>query len=180
MMREVLSPHTDERSRFEVLVIGLEWVANREKTRWFLVMKLEKAPQNGLNRLLHLSNKVVKDVGQPVLYADPQASSFAGPPRKRMQGRERGPREAREGISLGPSDDAVTSDDVDLSSSFHVSIGWILGSPWQDLLGNLNDHGRGLEGIKINVNTVKVKVGNSITAIPLESKIETANRIIDR
>ncbi len=158
---------------------GLEWVANYENTRWFLVLQLEKAPQNGLNKLLHLSNQTVLDFGQPSLYTVLPQSSVDGHTRKRQAGNV--------GYSKNTTEAAVSSsmshsgplDDMDMSSSFHISIGWTLGAPRQDLRERLHATGVDFQGIKIDVNTVKVKIGNGITAIPFTTKIENLNKIIE-
>ena len=69
---------------------------------------------------------------------------------------------------------------TDVSSSFHISIGWTLDAPTQDLRERLINTDMDFQGITIDINTVKVKIGNGITAISLAKKIETTNRIIER
>ena len=66
-----------------------------------------------------------------------------------------------------------------MSSSFHISIGWTLDDPTQDMRQILNTTGIKFEAIKVEVNTVKVKVGNGITAISLASKIDSSHKIIE-
>ena len=160
-------------------VRGFEWVANYEKTRWFLVLKLDRASQDGLNKLLHLSNQTVTDFGQPLLYTDSPQSSADGQSRKRKAGnggRSKGTTRAAAPSSMGRSG---PSNDMDMSSSFHISIGWTLGAPAESLKERLNTTGIDFQAIKVDVNTVKTKIGNGITAISLATKIDTLNKIIE-
>lgn len=156
---------------------GLEWVANYEKTRWFLVLKLEKPPQNGLNKLLHLSNQTVTDFGQPPLYTDSLQSSTDGQSRKRQAGN--GSRS--KGITGAAASSSMTrsgpSTDIDMSSSFHISIGWTLGAPTHGLRERVDATGIDFQTIKVDINTVKAKIGNGITAISLATKIDTSRRM---
>lgn len=160
-------------------VRGLEWVANYENTRWFLVLKLEKAPQNGLNKLLHLSNQTVTSFGQPPLYIDSQQSSVDGQSRKCEAGNVGRSKEARRGASSPAISRPETPYDLDMSSNFHISIGWTLGVPTQGMRERLNSSGIDSQAIKFDVNTVKVKIGNGITAISLAAKIDNSNKIIE-
>ena len=153
---------------------GLEWVANYEKTRWFLVLKLERPPSNGLNQLLRLVNGAVTDLGQPPLYTDSMRSSADGQSRKR-QARNGGRSDATPAMSH-----CEPSNDVDVSSSFHISIGWTLGTAIHGLRENLNTTGIDFQAIRVNVNQVKAKVGNGITAISLATKVDTLNKIIEK
>lgn len=154
---------------FEVSVKRLDWVGNNEKTRWFLVMQLERAPQDGLNQLMKISNRVAGSFGQLPLYAEPQPS-FGLPSAKRR----RGPTD-----SASSSDMASSNSNTDMSSSFHISIGWTMSPPSQDLVDVL-DRVTELKEIKVDVRTVKAKIGNSITSIPLTSKVDVSNSIIEK
>lgn len=58
-------------------------MANYEKTRWFLVLRLERPHRNELNRLLRICNLVSTQHGQPPLYEIP--ISELSPPAKRMK-----------------------------------------------------------------------------------------------
>ena len=164
---------------FKVAARGLEWVANYENTRWFLVLKLEKAPQNGLNTLLHLSNQTVVGFGQPSLYTDSLQSSVDGQWGKRQAGNVRRSKETRRAASSSPMSGSGPSNDIDMSSNFHISIGWTLGAPTQGLRERLKTTGIDLQAIKIDVHTVKVKIGNGITAISLAIKVDNSNKIIE-
>ena len=147
-------------------------MANYENTRWFLVLKLEKAPQNGLNKLLHLSNQTVVSFGQPSLYTDLSVGDSQVGIVSRSKKAKGGPSSS----SIGRSG---TSSDVDMSSRFHISIGWTLNAPTQDVRQILNTTGISFQAIKVEVNTVKVKIGNGITGISLANKIDDSNKIIE-
>ena len=71
------------------------------------------------------------------------------------------------------------SNDIDMSSSFHISIGWTLGAPTQGLRERLKTTSIDLQAIKIDVHTVKVKIGNGITALSLAMKVDNSNKIIE-
>ncbi|CAF9910366.1 poly(U)-specific 3'-to-5' RNA exonuclease [Imshaugia aleurites] len=166
-------------SPFKAAARGLEWVVNYEKTRWFLVLKLERAPQDGLNKLLHLSNQTVMKFGQPPLYTDLRQYSAGGQNQKRQAGNQGRSKEtsAAASSSVIPSE---SSNEFDLSSSFHVSIGWTLGAPTQPLREKLDATGVDFQSLRVDVTTVKVKIGNGITAISLATKIDPSNRIIEK
>lgn len=167
-------------STFEVAVKGLEWVANYEKTRWFLVLKLERASQNGLNKLLHLSNQTVANFGQPPLYTDLLQYSADGRSRKRQTANRGRSKETTKAAISSSMSHSEPSTDIDMSSSFHISIGWTLGVPSQDLRERLNTRGIDFLTLKVDVSTVKVKIGNSITAISLATKIDSSNKMIEK
>ena len=67
--------------RFEVAFSSLDWVPNFEKNRWFLVLRVKVPENNGLNKLLHVSNTVVQEYGQAPLYVE--ASPRTAPKHKR-------------------------------------------------------------------------------------------------
>lgn len=159
---------------------GLEWVANYEETRWFLVLKLERPPQNGLNKLLYTSNQTVTDFGQPPLYIDLLQSSNSGQSRKRQAGYRGQSTETIVAAASGSMTGPGPSTDIDISSNFHISIGWTLSAPTQGLREGINTTGIDFQAINVEINTVKAKIGNGITAISLARKIDTTNRIIEK
>ena len=161
---------------FEVAIRGLEWVANYEETRWFLVLKLERAPQNGLNKLLHVSNETVTGFGQPSLYTESLKPSLDGRSRKRQASRSKETSAAAASSTMGRAAPSIPND---MSSSFHLSIGWILGAPMEGLVERLNTLVIDYQAIKVDVHTVKAKIGNGITAISIATKIDNLNKIIE-
>lgn len=68
----------------------------------------------------------------------------------------------------------------DMSSHFHVSIGWNLGPPQGDFVDRVKTMSHNQESMNINVSAVKVKIGNTITSIPLSVKGAKASGIIGR
>ncbi|KAJ5889031.1 hypothetical protein N7495_009072 [Penicillium taxi] len=54
--------------RFKVTFDSLKWVSNFNKTRWFLVLHVQKPEGDELNSLIRLSNKVMAMFDQPPLY----------------------------------------------------------------------------------------------------------------
>ena len=115
--------------RFNVSFSGLDWVPNFEKTRWFLVLRLNQPELNGLNKLLYISNKVVQEYDQPTLYA--KLPDFEDKiVRESMKPRMKVNRNARRG-SESKTD---WSDMVEVSDAFHISIAWTLERPSFQLL----------------------------------------------
>lgn len=68
---------------------------------------------------------------------------------------------------------------IDLSSRFHISIGWSLNPPPADLNLTLKN-GTDMHNItyEFHISSVKVKIGNGVTAHPLPSNVETSNGIL--
>lgn len=161
-------------------VRGLEWVVNYEKTRWFLVLQLERAPQDGLNKLLHISNQTVTSFGQVPLYTNSLDDSHDGQPRKRQVANAGRPKRTTRVPVTSSTNQSRGSSDIDMPSCFHVSIGWTLGVPTQDLNDRLNTTGIHSQTLKVDVNTVKIKIGNAITAVSLEPKIDSSNKILEK
>ena len=130
---------------------GLDWVANQDKTRWFLVIRIEKPPKDELARLLYVTNEVVQGFGQLPLYGAPHQPPLGTAPR--------------------------AQDDV--SSSFHISIGWSLNTPSTDSSVKLKDEVDARDiAFHLLVSFIKVKIGNGVTAISLVSKVKTYNGIV--
>ena len=159
---------------------GFDWTANYEKTRWFLVMRLDRAPQDALNKLLRMSNTVVQRFGQPTLYTDSQPPRATHPiyPQGHKNQRKR-PTETGTASSQDCLSHVELANYVDASASFHVSIGWSLTTPSESLSEKFDHASHDFQAMRISVNSVKVKIGNSITSIPLASKIDTSHTIIE-
>ena len=162
-------------------VTGFDWTANYEKTRWFLVMRLDGAPQDELNELLRMSNTVVQRFGQPTLYTDSQSSRATHPlyPQAHKNS-QKGSTKLGSASSKDFLSHMEFADYVDASASFHVSIGWTLTTPSESLSKKLDHVSHDFQAMRISVNSIKVKIGNSITSIPLASKIDTSHTIIER
>lgn len=147
--------------------IGLDWVANFEKSRWFLVLRLQSTPHESLNKSLHICNSAVQQYGQPPLYTKPLLKGSAGlskikvtAGKKHFDSRESNP---------------DTDDVVDVSDAFHISVAWTLEPPsqeFQDVTTSLvDDHFEDMRRITVNVSEIKVKVGNVVTNLLLPTSI---------
>ena len=149
-------------TRFNVAISSLDWVPNFEKTRWFLVLRLQQPPLNELNKLLHISNKVVQQYEQPTLYATPREVV-----RSSAKTKSKGSQDARRG-----SESKIDwSDMQEFSDAFHVSIAWKLEPPSVELLATTKsmviDRFEDIKKISFKVEEMKAKVGNSVTNFPL-------------
>lgn len=159
-------------SRFTVTLNKLRWVANYENNRWFLVLQAAKSEGNGLTELLVASNTVAKRFGQPSLYTlqnQPSKPMMTGGNlvTGSLNGATRGaPRNSgvnKPGLPLAPGED--------MSDHFHVSIGWTLQRPHETSPSpTIGDYDS--EKLELEVNGIKVKVGNGIVVMPLKSKID--------
>ncbi|KAF7942132.1 hypothetical protein BELL_0019g00030 [Botrytis elliptica] len=152
---------------FEMRFSGLAWVPNYEKTRWFLVLRVNTPESNALNKLLHVSNKVVEEFGQPPLYANSRTSvngqqvakgahhSQHGKP---FRGKTQQKKDAFNGMA-------------DLSDAFHISIAWTLLPPDQELIEaterlTANELMK-VKQIQLKTEEIKAKIGNVVTNVPL-------------
>ena len=143
-------------------------------------MRLGKAPRDSLNQLLRISNEIVQVFGQPPLYEDSQIRPQVHDTRrqkKRPMGRSQ---TAFVSTSQEYPTHVAALNDMDASDSFHISVGWVLTAPSEALVEKLNQTRHDLQLVKIDVHTVKLKIGNGITALSLASKIDSSNRIIEK
>lgn len=156
---------------------GADWVANHDDSRWFLVLRLERDEGDSLNKLLWVSNRTVKEYGQLGLYEKqlPSSADRQMPDRKqRRLGRQAGDRNPLpKGGDFG--ENVGGSEEADLSMPFHISIAWTLASPRveeQAPVFGLSEGGKG--GLDVNVEVVKVKIGNNINSVALADVRSTA------
>ncbi len=149
--------------RFSVPAPTFDWVANHEKTRWFLVMKLSRPAQNELNALLRISNQIAQSFGQLPLYAEPQPI-MGSPISKR---------------SKPPSPSTQNPASEDMSSNFHISIAWTLHPPSQSMLEQIQHLNHDFPALQIPIQTIKAKIGNTVSSIPLASKTDSSNKILE-
>ena len=154
-----------------MVVNGLSWEPNFEKTRWFLVLRLAKPGSNGLNRLLQISNTTAARFDQPSLYAN------TPPPQVETTFRGSGLRGSRSrgGRGMGLGHDAKSKRQQvgvpDMTSNFHISIAWSLEAPSSAMAEQTRsmDISR-LKEVHVSVKAVKVKIGNIITSHALSIK----------
>lgn len=165
---------------FSTSTAGLDWVSNQERTRWFLVLRLTTKSLGGLNKLLEASNRTVATFGLPLLYSQKLSSSqthknrsFSSKKAKRKRGSTASPVDKSLSTTSPPDLD-------DSSSGFHISIGWALDRPAAKQQDNQLDSELRQAGniIAINVTSVKVKIGNSISTIPLSANRAMSNGIM--
>jgi hypothetical protein len=131
---------------FTINFSKIAWYPNFERTRWFFSLGVQKPEDDELNRVLGACNAACAAMDQPVLYAAAQPKS-----NMRREKRETQP----EGEIAVPA----------CSESFHISLAWSLETQ------NLSEaHApKELEAISTSFDCVKVKIGNTITSLPLVS-----------
>jgi hypothetical protein len=110
-----------------------------------------------LNKLLHVSNKVSAEFGQPPLYAQPTSTHH--PPKKHT---------ARNNLRRSSSDFEHMQD---LSDAFHISIAWTLVQPGEALIAAtelvMKEQSTTVKDIQVTTKEIKAKIGNIVTSIPL-------------
>lgn len=169
-------------TRLEISARGLSWVANHENTRWFLVIQVQKPPRNELNKLLRVSNETAMAFKQPPLYTEQLPPGMDDGSPKLSQRSVTGKTAPAKGSSTGShSQKGPPSDhDLDVSPNFHISIGWMLKAPSQNMVLMLNRVSvEQSEGFQFPVDTVKVKIGNGVIDVPLSSKEKLSGGIIE-
>ncbi|KAJ5664626.1 hypothetical protein N7462_011439 [Penicillium macrosclerotiorum] len=148
---------TEQRAAFSELlqasiqdshISPLKWVANHERTRWFLVLHVARPASDGLNRLLELSNRALAQYDQPPLYATPHKV-----------------RQSRVSMASAHGDMQPVAD---FSDCFHISLAWSLVGP------SLADAQRvagidlgSVRGLRVRFDSVKAKIGNQVESIRL-------------
>ena len=134
----------------------MDWVSNSEKSRWFLVLRLKRAPGDYLNKLLRAANATALQFEQAPLYKAALERNVSDHPGVELTiQRERPLRDIRD-------------HETDLSANFHISIAWSLDGPQAnettDLVGTSS-----VVNIAASFAVVKVKTGNNIHSIPLQA-----------
>ncbi|USW54745.1 Putative U6 snRNA phosphodiesterase Usb1 [Septoria linicola] len=137
---------------FTVRPLDLVWHANEDRTRWFLVLRLQQPSADELQTLLKKCNALAAQFNQPLLYHG--GSSIAG-------------------------DDSEDLHDSGPHDSFHISVAWSLkfedskqaqsGPVNVDVSPALLEQ---LEGLKIKFSEVKVRVGQDVHSTPLQQARE--------
>ncbi|KAF1360461.1 hypothetical protein EJ07DRAFT_165115 [Lizonia empirigonia] len=130
---------------FHLDFLGLKWVPNFERNRWFLVLGIKKPTHDELNRLLSACNNAAQKSGHPALYSG---------------GRGDGPMETNS-PTAGPQ---VRHDKPDRSENFHISIAWNLTEPdpeWVSLVQRI-DVTRYVCSPRATFDVVKTRVGNVV------------------
>ncbi|ETI25840.1 hypothetical protein G647_02617 [Cladophialophora carrionii CBS 160.54] len=131
---------------FTVTATRLDWVANHDRSRFFLVLRLSKPEDDELNKLLSICNATAVRFGLSQLYNDIAETDQGGA----VQPRSRTP------VST-----------TDKSDAFHISIAWTLQDPKdraRKLVGLGVDQ---LHGLKVSFSLLKIKMGNTVIDLPL-------------
>lgn len=167
--------------RFDLSIDGLGFAPNYENNRWFLVMRVTKPRDDSLNKLLHISNAVAQAYGQPPLYTDHLTDSTRSLKRRKKIGETSGnnnssPQRVSNGTDIG---NKISRDDM--SSHFHISIGWLLVQPLKEVEEKLESLGtQRFSDYTLKVNAIKVKIGNAVTTISLLSKMDGFKAFLER
>jgi hypothetical protein len=136
---------------------SLSWHANEDKSRYFLVLRIQDTQNSSnpsaltvLNQLLLASNKAALQYNQPQLYTK----------LKRQAGSS------------------------DFSPYFHISIAWSLPSPDHDLQDDDLKLQPAVDAVLkelcedmiVSFNAVKIRIGQIVTALPIGSKQPHSSR----
>lgn len=121
----------------------IEWVANHDRTRFFLVLKLSRPEEDELNKLLSMCNSTARQFNLPQLYADSVDASQIQLKTKTQQTM------------------------IDRTDAFHISVAWNLDEPGDHAPQSLADSiGDQLQSLKVSFSVLKLKIGNVITDMP--------------
>ncbi|KAH0562103.1 hypothetical protein GP486_003195 [Trichoglossum hirsutum] len=168
---------------FNVRFTTFGWVPNYENTRWFLTLRTAKPTNDELNRLLRPSNRVVTSFGQAPLY-EPEDSPTAKTQRGNVRGRWHGSRGFNKSAGHRRGLGRVDETQLDCSSHFHVSLGWSPKEPPSEMANRMRS-----AAVLARVNAltaelapsfeaVKVKVGNAVTVVPLQTQAKEGTGLI--
>ena len=119
---------------------SLDWASNDEKSRWFVVLRLDHSKDDGLNKLLHASNEACKLFGQPLLYKPRMAEQVREPAHSQLQ---------------------------DLARHCHISIAWSLDQSAGTYGAASGNHDVNVPRLKVPVDLIKVKMGNMVHSFSL-------------
>lgn len=157
-------------------------MANYERNRWFLVVRVKKPPGDQLNKLLQASNLAAQTLNQPRLYVT--QDSPAAPVAKNMRRSSANKQRGSKAKSVTFEEQVVEksgsqSHEEDMSDRFHISIGWTLQNPEGksgEVVGDVGTNSS-IE-LEIPIETVKVKIGNGIVVLPLASITAETNGMV--
>lgn len=143
------------------------------------MLQLEEPRNDGLNKLLRTSNAVAEAFGQPPVYTNVYSSSTTSFPLKRGGRDNNGG--SLDGIWQASNNERAERSAIptpDISSPFHISIGWSLEGPEEAI--KLEDIFKEQDiGGTLSIDAVKVKIGNAVTVIPLSSSLDTSSAILE-
>ena len=143
-------------STFVVSLDQLLWAPNHDRSRWFLVVGITKPGGNELNNILRCCNSHCKQYKLATLYGPIETERIE-------KTASAAPIRGRKTIQTMKRDD--------YSDFFHFSIGWMLEEPGESqkdfgiIDRELLDE---VSSIKVRFDSVKVKIGNTISSISLQ------------
>ena len=153
-------------STFEVSLDQLLWAPNHDRSRWFLVVGIRKPSGDELNKILHCCNSHCRQFELPTLYAPIEAA-------RTIKTASAAPIRRRESTQTQRQDDH--------SDFFHFSIGWMLEEPeasqkdFSTTKKKLLDE---ISSIEVCFDSVKVKIGNTISSISLHKDAKRKRGIL--
>ena len=170
----------------------LDWVANEDGSRWFLVLRIAPESDVGqrLSKILVACNRAVTMHGQPPLYAarlgsNMQANDGSNHIRQShpFTNRQRGNASHQAGQShLDRHKFAAPTKDEPTSFGFHVSVAWSLSRPDEPpsmATADLHERFRAeIKPMTVGISRIKVKIGNVVTSIPLHDRREDPQGLI--
>jgi hypothetical protein len=133
----------------------LQWHPNEDRTRWFLVLRVEDRNHEFM-KLLRACNSVADIYDQPRLYEDDGNKE----PQRKNQAATNG-----EGIS----------------KKFHISIAWSLQKPSEIAdrdVSNGTDPLNSVRGLRVPFNEVKVRIGQDVTSVSLDAKRRRSSGVL--
>lgn len=162
-LRKALQAQRPALSAFSTRFGEVAWYPNYEGNRWFLALQAKQPADQELNVLLHVCNLAAKEHGFSLLYADDAAGSQETHSDFRKQ-----------------SDRANSTQILDKSKFFHISLAWALQWPEGSAINQKlrdgtcmeldTDLQRDVEDTEVLFDSVKVKMGNAIHSISLNAR----------
>ena len=144
---------------FNIEFLGLKWVPNFDRNRWFLVLNIKKPEHDELNRLLIACNEAAKKRSHGALYTGgegdgPMVNDCSESNRKRRKSQHDG------------------GEEVDYSGFFHISIAWNLAEPDPEMISlvenmSIEPH---IQSPEVTFDAVKVRIGNVVHKIDLAAQ----------
>jgi hypothetical protein len=135
-------------------------------------LRIQKPAADGLNKLLHVSNTIVQDYGQPPLYN--KSIKTGKDATTKNNRRPRAMPDRRNSLSK-KSSMFDWGEMQDTSDAFHVSIAWTLEAPSQKLLeltsSRVSDEFTEFKQTQIKIEEIKSKVGNVVSSMPLRKSV---------
>jgi hypothetical protein len=134
----------------------LQWHPNEDRTRWFLVLRVEDR-NHELMKLLRACNSVANMYDQPRLYEGDGNGEFQ-------------------------RENQAASNGEEVSKKFHISIAWSLQKPSENGVGQDVDIGvaslKSVRTVSVPFNEVKVRIGQDVTLLPLDVKRRRSSGVL--